>query len=212
MTIELRVAELLASKLCHDLVGPVGAINNGLELLAEEPGEMGEEALALISASAQRAAALLQIFRLSFGSAGYESGSELEELRRIAEAYVASEPRVTMDWQPESGAPLSRGVGKLLLNMILLAVELLPRGGEVVVRDQSVGQEKRLRVEAIGATPRLQEDHQAALAVQPEIEALTARGLQAYWTRLLAERLGDGLEIQRDPNGESLSVACRTTG
>jgi len=80
--IDLRVTELLASRLCHDLVGPVGAVNNGLELLADEIDDMGPEALKLASDSAARAARALQYFRFAYGMAGSRVGGNLDELRQ----------------------------------------------------------------------------------------------------------------------------------
>ena len=130
--IDLRVAELLASRLCHDLVSPVGAVNNGLELMAEDlDPEMLQDALALADKSAKQASATVQFFRLAYGQAGRQVDMGAAELKRLAEGYLTSQ-KAELAWDAD---PLvlngPDGGGKLLLNLIALAVETLQRGGTI---------------------------------------------------------------------------------
>src|ERR1700691_6194195 len=97
MQIDLRVLELLASKLCHDLVSPVSAINNGVELIEDIGGAVVEEAMKLIGDSAQHASRRLRLFRVAYGRAGSEENIGVKDVRQIAEQYAAG-GKITLAW------------------------------------------------------------------------------------------------------------------
>ena len=126
MSNDLRLAQLLCSRLCHDLVGPAGAVNAGLEL-AEE-GEMDGDALELVTSSAAEVTRRLAFFRIAFGAAGGKASAvgtlSLNEARELAEEMLAG-GKATVTWPESSHAPdsLAAGVVKVLLLMILLASE-----------------------------------------------------------------------------------------
>jgi histidine phosphotransferase ChpT len=205
--VDLSVLELLCSKLCHDLVGPVGAVNNGMELLEDEDAQdMAREAVALAGRSAQQAATVLQFYRLAYGAAGGRS-VEFSDARKHADALLAHS-KIDVDWPallPDGGLPL--GVTKLLLNMLALAEEALARGGriEVVMREA----EDALEVEtsARGTEARLREETLQALAPDFDVDELTPRSVQAYFTALVARRLGGELVLGLNtPDQVKLSV------
>src|ERR1700752_1132598 len=118
---ELKVASLLASRLCHDLVGPLGAVGNGLELVAEDGG-MAAEALALAQRSAKRATSRLQFFRYAFGAAGGEGNLRPAEARSLA-AGILQSGETMLEWPEGPAAGLPVGSGRLLLNLLLLGSE-----------------------------------------------------------------------------------------
>ena len=130
--LELRLVELLCSRLCHDLVSPIGAIHNGLELLAQNEPEMEKEILGLLRKSSAEASCRLRFFRVAFGQAGGSTETlPLEEGRELL-AGLLKEGRITLDWQATEvtpSVPVIKGTVKLLLNMALIASEALPRGG-----------------------------------------------------------------------------------
>src|SRR3546814_14984721 len=86
--IDLRVAELLASRLCHDLVGPIGAVGNGLELLGDEEFGMADDAMKLTTSSARQASPILQFFRLAYGMAGARVGPAYSPIRDLRAALL----------------------------------------------------------------------------------------------------------------------------
>lgn len=195
--IDLRVAELLASRLCHDLVGPVGAVNNGLELLADEDVTGDAESVALVSRSARHAGNILQFYRLAYGLAGQALNSDLSEPKRLTERFLG-DGKVKLDWQAVSlpqDAP--EGLPKLLLNLIALAVEALPRGGTIVV---AVSSGWTLEVTAVGEGAALRPETAAALVPDTSVENLTPRQVQGYFTALLAGRLGGRLSTEPADN------------
>lgn len=199
---EFTVADFVASRLCHDLVGPISAVANGLELLSESP-QMEEEAVALARRSAARATALVQYFRLAFGNAG-------NQIVRPQEAQAAAQGlfqdgRAKLDWStsPETLA-LPAGAGKLLLNMILLAADALPRGGRIQAQTLGEGAAIRFSVRAVGTDAKLSDDEAVALAAVTPPGDLTPRTVQAYLAGRLAARFGTNLKPQTPASGEVL--------
>ncbi len=201
--IDMRVAELLASRLCHDLVGPIGAVNNGMELMEDEELGMSDDALGLAANSARQAASILQFYRLAYGMAGGRIGDDLSDLQELAAGFLASS-KTALDWtirQPPADTP--DGLGKLLLNMIGLAEEALPRGGTLRVSLLEGPAGLDASVMAAGAGAKIREESRPALADDVAIEELTPRNVQGYFTRLLARRMGSDLTID-SPGSDSL--------
>lgn len=210
LQIDLRVAELLASRLCHDLVSPIGAVNNGMELLEEDlDPEMAGDAVRLASDSARQASATVQFFRLAYGQAGRQIELQGDEIKRLTEAYLAHH-KANLDWRADAigeGGP--DGSGKLLLNMIALALESLPRGGTIAT-SADLARGARIVVVARGQGVRLREESRAALDADADIEALTPRSVQAYFTQIVARRLGGTLEAAESADG--LTFEAQVTG
>ena len=210
LQIDLRVMELLASRLCHDLVGPVGAVNNGMELVEEEGTDNMEEALRLTATSARQAARTLQFYRLAYGIAGGRLGSGLDELRDLAAAYLIA-TKATLEWSvPQLDETAARRLGKLILNMVALGHEILPRGGTLSVAVLNGAEGTRASITASGTGAKLREDTAQALADEVEIAELTPRNVQGYFTRLLAQRLGSDLVVETPgPESVCFSVTLR---
>src|ERR1700691_6170212 len=121
MQIDLRVLELLASKLCHDLVSPVSAINNGVELIEDIGASVVEDAMKLIGDSAAHASRRLRLFRLAYGRAGSEDNLPVKDARQIAEQYLAG-GKVNLTWpddQPMESFATHKGALKVMLNMLI---------------------------------------------------------------------------------------------
>ena len=194
-TSALRVAGLLASRLCHDLVGPLGAVNNGLELIAEED-DMAKEALGLAQRSAKRASSRLQFFRYAFGAAGGEPNFGHGEARPIA-LNLLGNGDIAMDWPDAKGVELPTGAGRLLLNLALLASECLPRGGNVKVSLAP----NRVTMEASGPQARLPAETKAAMAGSVAPAQLTARTVVGYYVMQLAGGIGAKLDMADEGAG-----------
>jgi histidine phosphotransferase ChpT len=130
----IDLASLLCSRLCHDLLSPVGALNNGLELMADEQDpEMRERCLELLNESARASANKLKFFRLAFGAAGgFGDKIDTREARAALDGLFGADKRVELGWMVEDDA-LSKGAVKLLLNLALIAGDALVRGGRLDV-------------------------------------------------------------------------------
>lgn len=209
MTLDIRVLELLASRICHDLVSPVGAIRNGLELIEEmqdeeeeggaAPGFFGE-AISLIDHSSSQADRRLRVFRLAYGAGGREQKGFADA--RSAAAGWLDGGRTRLDWPagvPADTVAWRRGVVKALLNTVLLADEALTHGGTVSVSGEGTEAGGRLIVAAEGRPGALNPDSQAALAGITPAASLSPRSIHAYITGRLAE--DDGITITATPSG-----------
>jgi histidine phosphotransferase ChpT len=183
---DLDLAALLCSRVCHDVISPVGAVANGLEVLDEEDDEeMRKMALDLVRRSAKQASAKLQFCRIAFGAAG-QAGSTLDlgEAGEIARLFVGEE-KVKLDWQAPRG-PREKSEAKLLLNMMLMAIAAIPRGGTVTI----AADDRTLTATAKGEGARIPEKSAAVLAGAVEAREFDARMVQVYYAMRLAEQAG----------------------
>ncbi|HEV2673411.1 MAG TPA: histidine phosphotransferase family protein [Aliidongia sp.] len=175
---DLRITELLAARLCHEMVSPIGAINNGVELLEDDP-EFATDAAALIGQSSIQATRRLQFYRIAYGS----TTEIAAQLARKATLDLFADGKITCVW-PEALVP-SAG-GKLACNILLVAAEALPRGGSLTLATGPAG----LEVLAVGEGARLPGHLPDALLGALTGEAIDARSVQAAFTGALARRAG----------------------
>ncbi len=193
VTIDPRIAELLISRLCHDLVGPVGAVNNGLEFLAEDDEGMSADALTLAMRSAGQAADLLQFYRLAYGAAGAQ-GADWETLTKLCEGYGKAH-KIEVVWPQSVPAMLPDGCAKVLLNMVALGAECLMRGGKLIVSLSPGTGGFEVRVAAEGEDARLRDEASQGLADAVDVAEMSPRSVHAYFTRLMARTRGGDLQV-----------------
>jgi len=195
---DLDFAALLVSRVCHDLVSPVGAVVNGLEVLEDETDlAMRADALKLVAASAEQAAARLQFARIAFGAAG-SAGAELDlsEVGRIM-AGLLKGGKVELFWQAHA-ANWPKDWAKLLMNAVLSAADCLPRGGRVRV-ETSEGSKPGFRVIATGMMIKLSPETERVLQGDPA-DALDGRSIQPYLTYQLSKNLKTTLMVTATTN------------
>ena len=208
MTTDLQLAELMAARLCHDLVGPIGAVANGIELLGDG-GSGDAEVTGLIAVSARQATKRLQWFRVAFGSAsGLPSSAMFAETRRLALG-LFEDGRVTLEWAaPEAAAEAAatREAAKIVLNLTLVALECLPRGGAVQVQVSPKPTSLHLSVAAVGTSARVPEDMLAALREGVAVADLTPKSVPAYLAAQIAAKVGSRLGA-RAPSDDRVEFA-----
>ena len=194
---ELRLAALLSSRLCHDVIGPASAVVNGLELVESEGG-LDAEAMAMIESSAQQISSRLQFYRAAYGVA---AGLGMRDAHRIATVFLAG-GKVTLDW-PESALPADApdGAAKLALNLILLGVDLLGRGGRLVVGAKA----RSLAVTTEGEPTRLDELALAGADAAAQ-GTMTPRTVQPFYVARLAAALGGRFAAAPGPGRVNLTV------
>ena len=186
---DIDLAALLVSRVCHDLVSPVGAVVNGLEVLADETDvTMRADALRLVAASAEQASARLQFARLAFGAAG-SAGAELDvgEVGRIVSGLLKG-GRVELVWKIES-VNWPKDWAKLLMNTVLVATDCLPRGGTITVERPPGTAPQRFCIFGKGPLVRLAAETERALAGET-VAGLDGRSVQPYLTSRLARNIG----------------------
>lgn len=193
------LASLMCSKLCHDLVSPIGALGNGVEVLADESdAELREDALDLIAQSARAAAAKLQFARLAYGSAGGAGGTlDLASAARAAQDYFAT-TKASLDWEPGVRA-IPKDAARLCLNLLLVALDCIPRGGEIRAKlELGADGHGSFTTEATGRGARLAEPTWAAVSGQTPREELDARLIQPFFAGHLARQIGAELTSRAD--------------
>ena len=193
---DLDLAALLASRVCHDVIGPVGAIVNGLEVLEEDGDEdMRDIAMELVRKSAESASVKLKFSRLAFGAAG-SAGMEID-LSEAGEISVdfATTPRVSVEWNcPHQTRPKNQV--KLLMNMILIGISTIPRGGVIKVMATEDRDIPHYEVRCSGRGAKFPENAGALLRAEVETSEIDARDVQVYYTGLVARLIGLDLVTQ----------------
>lgn len=198
------LAALLCSRVCHDIISPVGAINNGLELLDE--GGADEDAMKLIRQSARNASARLQFARIAFGAAG-SAGMMIDtgDAEAVAIAFLKNE-KPDLTWNGPR-ALLPKNKVKLLLNLLLVANAAIPRGGKLAVTLENLDTEPRFALAASGpmlrVPPKFLELHSGN---KPE-EPIDAHSVQPYYTLLLAREANMTISIHATAEEIVLSAA-----
>ncbi len=186
----LDLAALLCSRVCHDLISPVGAIVNGLEVLAEEKDEETKNfALDLIKKSAGAASAKLQFCRIAFGAAGSVGAQiDLGDAETITRGFFEDD-KTKLAWNlPRALLPKNRV--KLLLNLLLIAQQTIPRGGRLSVDPIGEGESMGFKVSATGVNAKVPPATAALLAGDAGGTALDAHRIQPFYASLLAQAAG----------------------
>ncbi len=196
----LDLAALLCSRVCHDVISPVGAIVNGLEVLEDEKDpEMRAIALDLIRKSAETASARLQFCRLAFGAAGSAGASiDTGEAEKVVRGLFADQ-RTQIEWNaPRALAPKNQV--KLILNLCLIAAGAIPRGGLITVTTRDGGEGLRISVAAKGPNAKLAGHTPALLAGAPEHNAVDAHAIQPFYAGLVARAVNMTLHVIAEPD------------
>lgn len=193
----MNLAALLCSRLCHDLISPVGAIQNAMELYDEGGAE--EDALQLVRWSVASASARLQFARLAFGFAGASGGQiDTRSAEQVAQQYMKEEKAI-LKWQVPA-LLLPKNEVKLLLNLLLIANATVSRGGEIVIVIVQDENRRSFRFEICGETLRIPSHFIALYNGEIQEELIDAHVIQFYYTILLAELTDMKINIKETEN------------
>ena len=194
-TAALDLASLLCSRLCHDMLSPVGALSNGLELLRDERDpEMRKRCMELLEQSARTSADKLKFFRLAFGAAGgFGEMVPVHEARALITALIGDSGRITLDWTVSSDE-LPKAAVKTLLNLAVIGIEALVRGGTLEVGAELTGSDSEIVIRAAG--PRIAFDQTIGQALDGSLAPgdLSSRTAPAAMINQLAASVGGGVQ------------------
>jgi histidine phosphotransferase ChpT len=182
----LDLAALLCSRVCHDLISPVGAIMNGLEVMEDEKDEETSKfAMDLIKKSARTASAKLQFCRLAFGAAG-SAGAQIDtgDAEKVTRGLLEDD-KTKVAWNLPR-VLLAKNRVKLVLNMLLVAAQAIPRGGQLTIDPVGEGEAIGFRVSAKGLNAKVPQALPGLLAGSPG-HAVDAYAIQPFYTGLLAK-------------------------
>lgn len=193
----LRVAELLCSRLCHDLISPVAAVSNGLELLGDG---MDDEITSLLSLSVGQAAARLTFYRAAYGLGGDSADAlSLDDVTALVSGLVESDA-ISLE-MPAGTEALGRSTAKLLLNAAALGLETLPKSGRLSMNVSNAGGALDVEVHAEGAGVEMRPETAAATCPGADVEALTPRSVQGFLTAWLARSPDGAFELVANGDG-----------
>jgi len=203
----IDLAALLCSRVCHDLISPVGAIMNGLEVMEEgKDEETSKFAMDLIKKSAKTASAKLQFCRLAFGAAG-SAGAQIDtgDAEKVTRGLMEDD-KTKLGWNLPR-VLLAKNRVKLLLNMMLLAAQAIPRGGQLTVDPVGEGDTIGFRVVATGTNAKIPQAIPRLLSGAPGDHAVDAHAIQPFYTGLLARNCG--LSATMTTDGDAVVVMAR---
>lgn len=204
---ELKLSELLAVKLCHDLAGPIGAVNNGTELLREANDNIFEQSLDLVDASAKDAISRLLYYRQAYGTAPSQGETSLESIKTLADNFFADK-KITLDWQNEnksgdSAKSISNEQAKILLNLMLVVSGALIYGGMLFVKTskESVsvrgeGKAVKLDMEVLGLLSDFAQEH-----------TITIKNVNAYLVAKIANNMSARSNVSTKDNYIEITVS-----
>lgn len=198
MNEKMHLAELLCTRLCHDLTGPIGAVNNGAEFLSEEGFDLQSQAVDLIVSSAFSAVSRLQFYRIAYGNVKEHGEANLSEKQKIATDYFAG-TKITLDW-PEThtdaaGISISLKMLRLIYNLLIIASSCLIRGGKISVRlDKDDSANKIITVSAAGQNMKWDMEAEKIFSTSPSDCEVNTKNVQLHLTKHYADDLNAVIE------------------
>lgn len=188
------LASLISSRICHDLISPIGALNTAIEVLDDtESKEMHEDALKLIKLAASEASAKLSYLRIALGTNSTSKGvMNLDKLKLITENMFNTE-KFSFNWDV-SEIKLEKSIARILLNILMLAIQSIPRGGKVTIKIEEKYDKLKLVTSANGIKSRLDKQTEDAFKGTIPSEEIDGRVIQSYFTRILIDDLNGQIE------------------
>lgn len=199
--IDSAFLEILASKICHDLISPIGAVSNGIEFMEEMGADAVDDAIDLLKFSASQASAKLQAYRMAYGAGGGDVSIKPEDVHKSFGKFIELDKKITQDWDPY--APLgpeerSEGFSKMLMCALLLCCEGLPKGGTISVTKAG---EDLTAITAQGDGAGLKPPMIQALANNMDQATLEPRYVHPYMCGLMAKKYGFELSASKNEDG-----------
>lgn len=201
-----NLAALMCARICHDLVSPVGALGAALEVLGDESNaDMHEDAMDLVRTSARQASYKLKFLRLAFGAGSSAPGVlSMDQLKEYVND-MYGEGKATISWQTSLDG-ISKTHGRLLLNLVMIAVQSIPRGGELIIDLAEKADSTIINLSANGPKARLYDEFDRTLSGKAPVDGFDGRTIQPFYTGMLIREMGG--RIDTSINGESVSFTA----
>jgi histidine phosphotransferase ChpT len=194
MTIDVRLLEMMASKICHDLISPVGAVANGVEILEDMGSDPDGDVVNLIAFSSSQATAKLKALRLAYGQGGADTAIKPEDVLRTFSEFIAGDGRIVFSGDMKSLGPTSpvHGYPKTLMCALLLLIEALPKGGSISASmDGAI-----TKITGEGENAGLREGYPEALEQKTPSENLNTKHIHAALTGMIAAHYGFTIAVE----------------
>ncbi len=199
----LDLASLLCSRVCHDVISPVGAIVNGIELYDSGDASMKEFSIDLVRKSSRQASARLQFARLAFGAAG-SAGAMIDtgDAGQVANAFFADE-KINLVWEVPR-ALLPKNQVKLILNLVMVATHAIPRGGSLTVTGTIAGEQGDFVLTATGINARMPHNAEDLIAGRAPNGVVDAHAIQPYYAGQIARAAG--MDVKFAIEGDTVTI------
>jgi len=198
------LSALLCARICHDLISPVGALSTAIEILDDESNaDMHADALDLVRNSSKQANAKLKFLRLAFGAGGSAPGIiGVAEIQSLANDMFA-QGKATLVWQL-GGDGIEKSQARLLLNMVMIGVQAVPRGGEVIISKAESTDGTELNVVATGPRARLDAAVERTLLGKAPEDGFDGRSIQPFYAGMMAREIGGS--VSASLNEETVTI------
>ena len=202
------VLQLMASKICHDLISPIGAINNGIEFMEDMGPDAFEDATSLIGHSAAQASGKLQAYRIAYGAGGADGHIKPEDVKNAIDGMLVGDGKITQDWDAkapmgvaDNGVERLPAFSKMLICSILLVLDTLPKGG--IINVQADG--STTTITATGENAAFREGIVEGLTLSLGNDALEPKHAHAILTGLLADHFSYSFSTSASDGSASLA-------
>ena len=203
-TLTTDILQLMASKICHDLISPIGAINNGIEFMEDMGPDAFEDATSLIGHSAAQASGKLQAYRIAYGAGGADGHIKPEDVKKAIDGMLQGDGKITQDWDAkapmgvaDNGIERLPAFSKMLICTILLMLDTLPKGGVIRVKAQG----STTTVSAEGENAAFREGIVEALQLALDNDALQPKHAHAVLTGLLGQTYAYSFTADQEEGG-----------
>ena len=212
MIADFDLIELLSAKMCHDMAGPIGAVNNGIELLLEDKGNIKDRAATLIQDSAKEAVVRLQFFRYIYGTLPPVGEANLEHLKNLTtQVFVGG--KTIIDWPDShtnaSAISISHKLGKITLNMIYIMSGILIHGGKIAIRLHKLPNGKRITIHGAGTGLKVDDVFLQLLADKMDHITINSRNVQMVYAMKYCKQ--SGVDVTLDQKAETVELILDQT-
>ncbi len=201
-----NLAAMMCARICHDLVSPVGALGAAIEVLGDESSsDMHEDAMDLVKTSAKQASHKLKFLRLAFGAGTSAPGVlSLDQLKNLVnDMYGEGKAKISWDANIDS---VEKSQGRLLLNMVMIALQSIPRGGDLVIELRQKADASIFTLNANGPKARIYEEFERSLTGRAPEDGFDGRTIQPFYTGMLIREMGGRLDTTID--GDNVSFVA----
>lgn len=204
---DLEFCELLCAKFCHDLSGPIGAINNGIDFLDSENSNMKEKAAELVKLSSNQAVNRLAFFRQAYGSYSADSKVDVMQLKSLIHKFIQdTKISVQFDSNGSQDLEIEHILSKILLNLVMVTSGIILLNGEIKISFYGKSDLEEIKINAVGPVVKVDEDLLTLLKGDVSSIAKTTRNIQQYYTRYLLDQTDIAIQVQIDKSGVQIDL------
>ncbi len=204
---QVKLSELLCSKLCHDLVSPISAVNNGMEFIDEDKSDLNDQAIELVKKSSEQASRKLSYYRVSMGSAAPEDIMQFNDVVDLIENFV-QDKNLSVGWVVDgyTGNNINKLIGKVLMNLVLICYDTLTRSGHIEITLSEDIIKPNITINVSGEICTLHIDIKSIFQTEVSEALLTVRNVLAYYCKQLALESSKSIELKEGKNHFSFKV------